>query len=113
MRCGVIGLGDMGSGLAKNLVKGGFETCGFDMTPARNAALADLGGTPLQSVAEVGAASDVVFVMVMKGAQAKAVILGDGGLSATIPRNRCVRSTACCVTGAIRSAACLGISLRA
>ncbi|SNS11858.1 NAD(P)-dependent oxidoreductase [Antarctobacter heliothermus] len=84
MRCGVIGLGDMGSGLAKNLVKGGFETCGFDMTPARNAALADMGGTPLQSVAQVGAATDVVFVMVMTGAQAKAVILGDGGLLETM-----------------------------
>ena len=84
MRCGVIGIGDMGSGLAKNLVKSGFETSGFDLIPERNASLADLGGTPKQNVAEVGAASDVVFVMVMTGAEVRDVVLGDGGLLASM-----------------------------
>lgn len=32
MRAGVIGLGDMGSGLAKNLIKNGFETTGLDLS---------------------------------------------------------------------------------
>ena len=31
MRAGVIGLGDMGSGLAKNLIANGFETTGLDL----------------------------------------------------------------------------------
>ncbi|WP_323767982.1 NAD(P)-dependent oxidoreductase [Antarctobacter sp.] len=84
MRCGVIGLGDMGSGLAKNLVKAGFPTSGFDLIPARTAALADLGGTPMQNGAEVGAASDVVYVMVMTGAEVRDVILGKGGLLETM-----------------------------
>jgi putative dehydrogenase len=33
-RAGVIGLGDMGSGLAKNLIGNGFETTGLDLSAA-------------------------------------------------------------------------------
>ena len=32
-RVGFIGLGDMGSGLAKNLIKNGFATTGLDLKP--------------------------------------------------------------------------------
>ena len=41
---GVIGLGDMGSGLAKNLIKNGFETSGFDLSETRMTAFSDMGG---------------------------------------------------------------------
>jgi len=44
MKAGVIGLGDMGSGPAKNLIGAGFETAGFDLDPGRMAAFADIGG---------------------------------------------------------------------
>ncbi|SLN16498.1 2-(hydroxymethyl)glutarate dehydrogenase [Pseudoruegeria aquimaris] len=77
---GVIGLGDMGSGLAKNLIAAGFATTGYDLSAARCAALAEMGGAAAESVAAVGAASDAVFVMVMNGDQAREVILGQGGL---------------------------------
>ena len=77
---GVIGLGDMGSGLAKNLIGAGFATHGFDLSPARMAAFAGMGGTPAGSVAEVGRAAAAVYVMVMNGDQAKDVILGPDGL---------------------------------
>ena len=94
MRAGVIGLGDMGSGLAKNLMAAGFETWGWDIDPVRQAAFVDAGGSGGADAAEVGRNADAVFVMVMNGDQAKEVILGglvgamaDGGaviLSATI-----------------------------
>ena len=79
-RAGVIGLGDMGSGLDKNLIANGFPTTGLDLDAARMKAFEALGGTRAASVAEVGRASDAVFVMVMNGDQAKAVILGEDGL---------------------------------
>jgi 3-hydroxyisobutyrate dehydrogenase-like beta-hydroxyacid dehydrogenase len=44
-----------------------------------------LGGAPGGSVAGVGGAASAVFVMVMTGDQAKAVILGDGLVSAMAP----------------------------
>ena len=81
MKTGVIGLGDMGSGLAKNLLKAGFEVTGLDLSAERMAAFTGMGGTPAASAAEVGANADAVFVMVMNGDQAKAVILGDGLVS--------------------------------
>ncbi len=80
MKCGVIGLGDMGSGLAKNLIKNGFETWGLDLSPNRMDALTDMGGQLAATPAEMGANADAVFIMVMNGDQAKAVILGEGGL---------------------------------
>ncbi|MEM6596360.1 MAG: NAD(P)-binding domain-containing protein, partial [Pseudomonadota bacterium] len=85
MRTGVIGVGDMGSGLAKNLLANGFEVAGHDIDPARLTAFGNMGGRALANAAEVGAASDAVFVMVMNGDEAKSVILGDGLVSTMAP----------------------------
>ena len=74
---GVIGIGDMGSGLAKNLIENGFQTTGFDLSPDRMRAFEDLGGKPASGPAEVGAHADVVMIMVMNGDQARAVVFGD------------------------------------
>ncbi|MEM8654724.1 MAG: NAD(P)-dependent oxidoreductase [Pseudomonadota bacterium] len=81
---GVIGLGDMGSGLAKNLIAHGFETWGRDILPARQQAFADMGGRAAKDTAEVGHNAQAVFVMVMKGDEAQEVILGPGGLVETM-----------------------------
>ena len=89
-RVGVIGLGDMGSGLAKNLIANGFKTSGNDLSEERMEAFREMGGHAAASAAEVGAASDAVFVMVMNGDQAKEVILGETGLLATLPEGGAV-----------------------
>ena len=81
---GVIGIGDMGSGLARNLIANGFETWGIDMLAHRQQAFADMGGHTAASVAEVGRNAHAVFVMVMKGAEAQEVIHGPGGLAETM-----------------------------
>jgi putative dehydrogenase len=81
---GIIGIGDMGSGIAKNLIKNGFQTWGFDLSSDRMSAFKDMGGQPAQSIAEVGANADVVFIMVMTGDQAKQVIFGEGGLASQL-----------------------------
>ncbi len=94
---GVVGLGDMGSGLAKNLIKAGFAVSGFDLSRDRMAAFGDLGGRPAVSAAEAGAGADAVFVMVMNGDQARAVIFGEGndsGLTATMPKGSAILLTA-------------------
>ena len=77
---GVIGLGDMGSGLAKNLMVNGFSVFGLDLKPERQAAFIDTGGTLVDDAAELGRRVDAAFVMVMNGDQAKSVILGPDGL---------------------------------
>lgn len=90
MKTGVIGLGDMGSGLAKNLIANGFQVTGRDLKPDRMRAFEDMGGVPAASSAEVGAASDAVFVMVMQGDEAKSVILGPEGLVSHMPKGGAV-----------------------
>ena len=82
---GVIGLGDMGSGLAKNLLSSGFDVVGFDLSPERMQAFEKMGGRPATSPHEVGAEAEAAFVMVMNGDQAKSVILGDGLASSMKP----------------------------
>ena len=81
-RVGLIGLGDMGMGMAKNLVKAGFPLTGFDLRDARLAEFETNGGTPAASCQEVGEASDTVFVMVLNGNQVNQVVFGDDGLTA-------------------------------
>jgi putative dehydrogenase len=77
---GVIGLGDMGSGLAKNLMTNGFSVFGLDLKPDRQVAFTDMGGTLVNDAADLGRRVDAAFVMVMNGDQAKSVILGPDGL---------------------------------
>ena len=77
---GVIGLGDMGSGLAKNLMANGFSALGLDLKPERQVAFTDMGGYLVNDAAELGRRVDAAFVMVMNGDQAKSVILGPDGL---------------------------------
>ncbi|MEL6619013.1 MAG: NAD(P)-dependent oxidoreductase [Pseudomonadota bacterium] len=81
---GVIGLGDMGSGLARNLIANGFDTWGLDLLPERQNAFRDMGGNSATSVAEIGRNAQAVFVMVMQGAEAHEVILGKDGLVANM-----------------------------
>ncbi|MFT6105709.1 MAG: 3-hydroxyisobutyrate dehydrogenase/putative dehydrogenase [Paracoccaceae bacterium] len=87
---GVIGIGDMGSGLAANLLKNGFQVTGIDLKPARMQAFVAMGGSAAATPAAVGKASQAVFVMVMTGDEAKSVILGPEGLVSHMPRGGAV-----------------------
>jgi putative dehydrogenase len=91
---GIIGIGDMGSGIAKNLIKNGYETWGYDLTTERMATFKEMGGQPAQSLADVGAHADVVFIMVMTGDQVKQVIFGENGLAQTLKKGSTIILTA-------------------
>ena len=91
---GVIGIGDMGSGLARNLIAAGFDTCGHDLKSDRMAAFRAMGGQALDDAAQVGARAEAVFVMVMTGDEAKDVILGPKGLATTMAPGATILLTA-------------------
>ena len=80
-RVGIVGLGDMGMGMARNLLNSGFQLTGFDLRDARLAELEKEGGTPAANCRIVGESSDTVFVMVLNGQQVNQVIFGDDGLA--------------------------------
>ena len=93
-RVGVIGLGNMGSGLAKSLIEAGFETWGLDLSEERMAAFEELGGKPAASARALGEVAEAVFVMVLNGDQAKTVILGAEGVVASMAKGGVVILTA-------------------
>jgi 3-hydroxyisobutyrate dehydrogenase-like beta-hydroxyacid dehydrogenase len=76
---GVVGLGNMGMGMAKNLLAAGFSVTGFDLRHERGQALTEQGGVAAGSLADL-ASADVVIVIVMSGAQVMEVVAGEGGL---------------------------------
>lgn len=79
-KIGIIGLGDMGIGLAANIIKNDFELCGFDLQKERLDSLKQLGGQPLNTYSEIAENSDVVFIMVLNGQQVHDIVLSDTGL---------------------------------
>jgi 3-hydroxyisobutyrate dehydrogenase-like beta-hydroxyacid dehydrogenase len=94
LKAGVIGIGDMGSGLALNLIKNGFSTSGVDLLPDRMSAFTNMGGIAANSPAEVGRHADAVFVMVMNGQEVNDVVLGEDGLLTTMKPGSAILLTA-------------------
>ncbi len=83
-RVGIIGLGDMGLAMARNIIKSGFELTGFDLREERLKLLEETGGKPAKSPARVGSSSDAVFIMVLNGRQLDCVLNGNDGLLTTM-----------------------------
>ncbi len=81
-RVGFVGLGDMGMGMAKNLIKVGFPLTGYDLRAARLDELEKAGGTRAASCRAVGEQSDTAFVMVLNGDQVNEAIFSEDGLAA-------------------------------
>jgi len=80
-RVGIIGLGDMGMGMARNIIKGGFPLVGYDLRDIRLKELEEAGGVRAATCREVGESSDAVFVMVLNGDQVKEAVFGEDGVA--------------------------------
>ena len=61
MRIGVIGVGIMGSAIARNLIAAGMPVIGFDIDAKRRDELAAMGGAAARSAAEVAAGAEIVL----------------------------------------------------
>ncbi|MFC7047770.1 3-hydroxyisobutyrate dehydrogenase [Emcibacter nanhaiensis] len=80
-----IGLGNMGGGMAANLIKAGHTLKVFDLNEAAMAALQEQGAAPAGSVAEAVTDVDAVVTMLPAGQHVKSVYLGDDGILKNIP----------------------------
>lgn len=76
----VIGLGEMGSALARAFLAGGKSVTVWNRTPAKAAALEQLGAIPASTVADAVSASPVV-VICLSGYAAASSVLGEDGLA--------------------------------
>jgi 2-hydroxy-3-oxopropionate reductase len=77
---GFIGLGIMGSPMAKNLVQAGFGVVGYDLVPASRERLVADGGEVADSIGAAVAGADVVITMLPNHPQVETVALGEGGV---------------------------------
>ena len=86
MKVGFIGLGRMGSGMARRVMSGGHALGVFDVNRAQVQVFAGEGAEAMPSVAAVGAASDVVITMLVEDAAVLDVVLGADGLAGAMPQ---------------------------
>ena len=90
-RLGLIGLGLIGTALARRLIAGGFAVTGYDVTSEARARLADCGGTPVDTIAEIARTCPRVLIAVFNTDQVETVIEGPGGLLSVAPEQRQTR----------------------
>src|SRR5258705_11967877 len=81
---GFIGLGQMGFGMARNLIKAGHDVLAYDVAPEPLARFIAAGGRAPRDPAQVGAECASVMVMVVDGRPVDAVLGGRDGLLATM-----------------------------
>jgi 3-hydroxyisobutyrate dehydrogenase len=74
-----IGLGSMGLGMAKNLLKHGHKVIGVDPSAAAREAFTAAGGTTAGSPAEAAAKADATVLAVVNFQQVETVLFGEGG----------------------------------
>jgi 3-hydroxyisobutyrate dehydrogenase len=76
-RVGLVGVGNMGTPMAANLLKAGWKVTVYDATPEKaKAFVASHGGSAAQSLTDMGGSSDVVITMLPDGFVVRRVALG-------------------------------------
>jgi 2-hydroxy-3-oxopropionate reductase len=80
MRIGFIGIGNMGSELARHLLAAGHSLTAYARGARSRERASGLGLSLVASPAEVAAASEVVFTMVTAGSDVESIALGPEGL---------------------------------
>ena len=82
MRIAVIGLGNMGLPMAKNLLKAGHRVIGFDTLPRRLEQAQEAGTDIAASPADAARGAEIVITMLPAGPHVKLVYLGERGVIA-------------------------------
>lgn len=84
MKVGFIGLGRMGQGMARNLVKSGVQLVVFDTNPEAVKSLVEAGAESVASVGELACQVGVLFTSLPGPVQVEEVVLGPQGVLANM-----------------------------
>ena len=90
VRVAVLGIGIMGSAMARNLVSAGLRTTIWDRSPTATAPLADAGALVAASPVEAVRDAQVVITMLPTADVVTSVIFDDG-VAGALPQARCGR----------------------
>lgn len=85
-RVAVVGLGSMGFGMARSCLRAGLATWGVDLDPAAERRLAAEGGRDGPLPGDL----DAAVIVVLNAAQTEAVLFGEAGIVARLPRGAVV-----------------------
>src|SRR5438034_1078769 len=85
-RVGIIGVGRMGLAMLKHLVKHGYAVTACDISAEQLAKARAAGAATADSAAALGKACDFVILGVGYTDEVEAVVYGDNGLLATLPK---------------------------
>ncbi len=84
MKVGFIGLGQMGSGMAANLVKAGHQVSVYNRTPGKTAQLVEMGAQAPNELTAV-CSNEIVITMLANDAALESVVFGESGVLKTMP----------------------------
>lgn len=82
---GIIGAGLMGTACTRRLIAAGFAVTGYDVDPAKSAALGALGGHAAPSIAELARHCHAVVIAVFNTEQVEAALEAPDGLLVSRP----------------------------
>lgn len=83
MKVGIVGLGNMGLGMAASLLKAGHDMMVYNRTPDKAKPLVEKGARKAASVADASK-GDVVITMLADDCALESVVLGDAGILANL-----------------------------
>ena len=79
-RIGIVGLGQMGSAMARRLMREGIRPMVFNRSTGVTAELAALGARAAPSLTALGTACELIFTVLPDGPDVEGVVTGAGGL---------------------------------
>ncbi len=74
MKYGVVGLGSMGLGMAKSMLRAKLDVVGVDLSPDKISAFQEAGGEVSQNLLGVCSNLDVIFIVVVSAQQVDSVV---------------------------------------
>lgn len=83
---GFIGLGQMGSAMAANLIKGGHTLNVFDINAAAVQTLVEQGATAASSAADAAKDAEFIVTMLPNGGLVRNTVFGDNGIASTMSK---------------------------
>src|SRR2546426_4872846 len=86
MKIAFIGLGKMGSGMARNLLRAGHELTIYNRSREKAEALAGEGAHPANSIAEACRDSEAVFTMLSDDPAVIETVLGAEGIASSLKK---------------------------
>jgi L-threonate 2-dehydrogenase len=86
----IIGVGNMGGGMASNLLSKGYAVQIHDIDPVKHVFYVQKGAVAHKNIAEAASKSIATIVCVVDAEQTRQVLFGTGGLTASVPAGHTV-----------------------